>query len=261
MDPLDEIQAASARQFDRQSDRYGKSHILADTTDVARALSHVTVPAGGGRALDVATGGGHTALWLAKNGWSVTAGDLSERMLGNAQRLAADEGFAISIERFAAEAIPFAPSSFDLVTVRVAPHHFSSPERFVMEVARVLKPGGRFLLIDGSVPDDDPETEAWLHAVEKWRDPSHGRFLSRKSWEKVVADSGLRVETSVLDPMKQPNLDWYFETAATSPENRSLVLQAVETAPETVRQSLRLGREDERIVWWWPRLTLLARKP
>jgi ubiquinone/menaquinone biosynthesis C-methylase UbiE len=255
---LDATQAASAAQFDRQSDRYGKSHILADTRDVAAALAGVRVPAGG-TALDVATGGGHTALYLAQQGWRVTAGDIAPRMLENAQRLAAEAGHTIETRLFPAEELPFPARGFDLVTVRVAPHHFSSPEKFVAEVARVLKPGGYFLFIDGSVPDHDPETEAWLHRVEKWRDPSHGRFLSRTAWEELIKANGLTVLRSQLDPMKQPDLQWYFETAATPAENRSLVLEAVRTASPHVRNAMRLGEEAGRIVWWWPRLSLLAR--
>jgi len=257
--PLNPAQAAAAAQFDRQSDCYGKSHILADTADVAAGLAGVRVPPGGA-ALDVATGGGHTALFLARHGWRVTAGDIAPRMLENAARLAVEAGFGIETRLFPAERMPFADAAFELVTVRVAPHHFSSPPRFVAEVARVLKPGGHFLLIDGSVPDDDAETEAWLHQMEKWRDPSHGRFLSRAAWAALVRGAGLTVRRCTLQPMKQPDLEWYFETAATPPENRARVLEAVRTAPDRVRAALRLGEEDGRIVWWWPRLTLLARK-
>jgi len=199
---LDPRQSASAAQFDRQSDRYGKSHILADTQDVALGLQGFAVPAGG-TALNVATGGGHTALWLARQGWRVTASDIAPRMLENAQKLCGEAGFSIETRLFPAEEMPFEDHSFGLVTVRVAPHHFSSPESFVREAARVLKRGGHFLLIDGSVPDDDPETEEWLHQVEKWRDPSHGRFLSRKAWEELVRESGLNVVRSELHPRKQ----------------------------------------------------------
>jgi ubiquinone/menaquinone biosynthesis C-methylase UbiE len=215
----------------------------------------------GGAALDVATGGGHTALFLARQGWRVTAGDIAARMLENAAQLAADAGCQVETRLFPAEQMPCGDGTFDLVTVRVAPHHFSSPPRFVAEVARVLKPGGHFLLIDGSVPDDDPATEVWLHQVEKWRDPSHGRFLSRAAWAALVRGAGLTVQRAELHPMKQPDLQWYFETAATPPENRARVLEAVRTAPDRVRAALRLGEEEGRMVWWWPRLTLLAQKP
>jgi ubiquinone/menaquinone biosynthesis C-methylase UbiE len=256
---LDSKQAASASQFDRQSDRYGKSHILADTQDVAMGLAGVVAPKDG-TALDVATGGGHTALWLARQGWKVTAGDIAPRMLENARKLCAEAGLGIETRLFPAEQMPFADCAFDLVTVRVAPHHFSSPAKFVRETARVLKPGGHFLLIDGSAPDDDPETEEWLHGVEKWRDPSHGRLLSPKAWGGLVREAQLHVLRAELHSLKQPDLQWYFETAATSPENREKVLEAVRRASERVRAALRLGQEDGKIVWWWPRLTLLASK-
>jgi ubiquinone/menaquinone biosynthesis C-methylase UbiE len=257
---FDAAQAASAAQFDRQSARYGKSHILSDTRDVAEALAPL-FPTPGARALDVATGGGHTALCVARLGWRVTAGDVSERMLEGAKRLLGEAGLPLETLRFAAEEMPFPDATFDLVTVRVAPHHFSSPEKFMREAARVLSHGGHFLLIDGCVPDDDPETEAWLHDVEKWRDPTHGRFLSRASWEDLVARSGLKVLSSGLRPRKQPDLNWYFDTAATPPENRILVLDAVQAAPPHVRAALRLADEDGKIVWWWPMLRLLAAKP
>jgi len=131
----------------------------------------------------------------------------------------------------------------------------------VAEAARVLKPGGYFLLIDGSLPDNDPETDLWLNQVEKWRDPSHGRLLSRAAWEALVQTSGLTVELSELHRMKQPDLNWYFETANTSPENRIQVLNAIETASPHVRSALNLTDEDGKIVWYWQRLTLRARKP
>jgi len=256
---LDANQRASARQFDRQSDQYGKSHILADTQDVAKALEGLATPVGG-RALDVATGGGHTALWLAGHGCSVTAGDIAPRMLENAKKLCVEAGFNIETRLFPAEEMPFEEGSFQLVTTRVAPHHFSSPERFVHEAARVLSTGGHFLLIDGSVPDEDPETEEWLHKVEKWRDPSHGRLLSRKAWAELACKAGMHVLRSELQRFKQPDLEWYFDTAATTPENRQKVLESVRTASGRVRLALRLGNEGGKIVWWWPRLTLLASK-
>lgn len=255
---FDVAQAASAAQFDRQSERYGKSHILADTSDVAEALEGICAD---GRALDIATGGGHTALRIARMGWSVTAGDVSAKMLAGAAKLLGDEGMPLQTLLFPAEKIPFPDGTFGLVTTRVAPHHFSSPARFVSEASRVLRPGGHFLLIDGTVPDGDPETEEWLHRVERWRDPSHGRFLSRGDWEALVRASGLTVLSSSLHPKKQPDLNWYFETAATPTENRIQVLDAIQAAPPGVRRTLRLADDDGKITWWWPMLRLLARKP
>ena len=111
---LDVKQSASAAQLDRQSDRYGMSHILADTQDVEQGLRGFIVPASG-TALDVAAGGGHTALWLAWHRWKVTAGDIAPRMLENTQKLCAEAGLRIETRVFPAEEMPFADGSFNYV--------------------------------------------------------------------------------------------------------------------------------------------------
>ena len=256
---LDPVQRAAQEQFSRQSERYGRGHILEEISDVAEALHHVSLPAGAA-VLDVATGGGHTGIYCATLGHEVTLSDVSPAMLERAARLAAERGVSVRVNEHAAEHLPYATASFDLVTCRVAAHHFSSPAAFVRETARVLKPRGYFLLIDGSVADGETEAEEWLHAVEKLRDPSHHRFVTPLQWRSLCEEAGLQVMRSTLTPFKQPDLNWYFETAATSAENRAQVLNLVANAPASARALFRLGREDEKIVWWWQRLTLIAGK-
>lgn len=257
--PLDAIQSAAAAQFDRQSANYGTGHILAQTADLEAALPHLALPAQP-RVLDVATGGGHCGLFFAARGAQVILGDIATKMLAAAAKLAAERGLVVETREFPAEVIPFADATFDLVTSRVAPHHFSAPDQFVREVARVLKPGGFFLLIDGSIEDGQPEAEAWIHQLEKWRDPSHHRFWTPGAWQCWCEASGLTVTRSRLEPFKQPDLEWYFRAASTSPENQALVRAAIAAAPATVRQFFRLGEEGGKTVWWWQRLTLVARK-
>lgn len=257
--PLDTIQATAADQFSRQSQRYGKSHILTDVSDVQAALRDVHL-APASKVLDIACGAGHTGLLLAEMGHHVTLADISPAMLERVQEAAAQRKLSVETRCHAAEEFPYPARSFDLVTCRVAAHHFSNVPRFVAEVARVLKPGGAFLLIDGSVEDNQPEAEAWLHQVEKLRDPSHVRFLSPARWETLCGEAGLTVESSKLVPMKQPDLEWYFETAATPPENRDLVRALVANAPDSARTLLRLCKENGKIVWWWQIVTLLARR-
>ena len=122
----------------------------------------------------------------------------------------------------------------------------------------MLVPGGALLLIDGSVPDDAPEAEAWIHQIEKLRDPSHNRFLAPKIWRGLCDTVGLRVIWQQLNPLKQPDLNWYFETAGTSPENRAAVHELIRAASPHVRKVFQLSEEDGRIIWWWPRLSLVA---
>jgi len=257
MSELNAVQRTAQQQFDRQSDHYGKGHILSDVADVKGALSRLSwlKP---GRALDVATGAGHTGLFLAGAGWRVTLADISTAMLERATASARERGLQVETQQHTAESFPYADSSFDLVTCRVAAHHFSDPAVFVRETARVLKPGGAFLLIDGSIADGQPVAEEWLHTVEKLRDPSHHRFLSQGNWARLCENAGLRVVFSELQPFKQPDLNWYFETAATTPENRTRVLELVRRAPPEARSLFRLTEEDGKIVWWWQRLVLAA---
>ncbi|MBN1250486.1 MAG: methyltransferase domain-containing protein, partial [Anaerolineae bacterium] len=123
--------------------------------------------------LDVATGGGHTALKFAPHVAHVTASDLTQRMLEAAEAHIRAQGIAnVSFRQAAAEGLPFEDGSFDLVTCRIAPHHFEDAARFVEEAARVLKGGGVLLVQDHLVPED-PLIARYTEAFEKLRDPSH----------------------------------------------------------------------------------------
>jgi ubiquinone/menaquinone biosynthesis C-methylase UbiE len=256
---LNEVQRAAQAQFGKQSHRYAQGHILENVADVEAAIQPLNLPPGS-RVLDVATGAGHTGLYLASLGHRVTLADIAAPMLDRVREAAARRGLTVETRQHPAEQFPYPDASFDLVTCRVAPHHFSSPADFVRETARVLVPGGTFVLIDGSVEDDQPAAEAWMHQVEKLRDPSHVRLHTPRTWTALCTAAGLTVTQVEMNPFKQPDLNWYFEAAATPAENRTQVLELVAHAPESARQLFKLAEEDGKIVWWWQRLTLVARK-
>lgn len=258
---LNEIQQAAREQFARQSHRYAAGHVLENTEDVAAAAAaHLAGLPARARVLDIATGAGHTALFFAERGHDVTAADIAQPMLERVREAACKRGVAVTTKLHSAESLPYADGEFDLVTCRVAAHHFASPEDFVRETARVLKPGGAFLLIDGTVADGHAEAEEWMHRIEKLRDPSHHRMLTPGAWSRLCEAAGLAVFSADVTQFQQPDLEWYFETAATAPENRAEVLRLIADAPRSARELFQLAEEGGKTVWQWQRLTLVARK-
>ncbi len=108
----------------------------------------------------------------------------------------------MSFREAGAEALPFADDRFDVVTCRIAAHHFADPVAFVQEVARVLRPGGLFLLVDNVAPQDPVLAEA-MNRIDRERDPSHVEAYTvarRVGW---FAEVGLDLTylTRLLKPM------------------------------------------------------------
>ena len=107
-------------------------------------------------ALDVACGTGDMAVELLKRGCSVTGIDLSEEMLAIARRKTAEANFQLSTFNFQlanAEALPFDDASFDAVTSAFGIRNFVHLDKGLAEMARVLKSGGRMVILEMSTPD------------------------------------------------------------------------------------------------------------
>jgi SAM-dependent methyltransferase len=212
-------------------------------------------------ALDVATGGGHTALALAPLFGRVVATDLTEAMLRAAEEHARSRG-ATNLEfRLAdAESLPFPDAAFDLVSCRIAPHHFDDVERFVREVARVLRPGGLFLLED-SVAPNVPEDAEFLNRVEKLRDPTHVRTLSWREWFDCIASAGLTVEDHQTRAKPHSYQAW-VDRAKVPPEARAELAAAFRAAPASAGAMLRIVVDGQNVVSFADdKLLVKARKP
>ncbi|MEO7908558.1 MAG: methyltransferase domain-containing protein [Roseiflexaceae bacterium] len=180
-------------QFGAVAERYVTSAIHAHGSDLARMIE-LAQPRGDERLLDIATGGGHTALAFAAHVREVVATDLTPRMLEVAEAFIRQQGAANIIFQVAdAEALPFPEADFEIVTTRIAPHHFPNPQQYVREVARVLRPDGLFVLDDNMAPDD-ADLDAFLNRFEQWRDPGHVRNHTIAEWSGWMQDAGLQIE-------------------------------------------------------------------
>jgi SAM-dependent methyltransferase len=129
-------------------------------------------PDDGVKVLDVATGGGHVARRLREAGCTVVTVDPAPGMQPDVVSRAED--------------LPFADGSFDVVTCRIAAHHFEDIRRAVQEMARVTQ---RLVVIEDNVFVDEAVEEA-----ERLRDPTHVRCYSEEEWKELLTDAGLEVE-------------------------------------------------------------------
>ena len=179
-------------QFGANAERYATSRVHAEGESLSRLVEAVQ-PRANWEAIDIATGPGHTALAFAPKVKHIIASDVTPEMLKVARGLAEKRGLTnVSFAEMPAEKLPFPDASFDLVTCRTAPHHFADVPAFVAEVARVLRPGGVFGLVDNISPDE-PKAARLHNEFEKLRDPSHGRCLSESEWLDLITRAGLTV--------------------------------------------------------------------
>jgi ubiquinone/menaquinone biosynthesis C-methylase UbiE len=155
-------------------------------------LVELTKPQKSWRALDVATGGGHVAYTFAPHVERMWATDITQEMLDMVKGEAQKRGLANVRTAYAkAEALPFEDASFDLVTCRIAPHHFDSIPEFLGEVHRVLKPNGILAVVDNVVPTGS--VGDYVNAFERFRDPSHLRAWTLEEWRAALAKAGFTI--------------------------------------------------------------------
>lgn len=223
------------QQFGAHAAAYVTSTVHAKGASLARIVNLVA-PASGWLALDVATGAGHMALAFAPHVAHVTASDITREMLEETARLAASRGHAnVETVEADAEALPFPDARFDLVSCRIAPHHFADVPRFVAEVARVLKPGGTFALVDNIAPDAETTpgfaadelaaADVVYNLFERVRDPSHGRALSASAWRGLLAGAGLSIAHQEIMEKAMPFTPWVRQQSV--PPDRIARLEAM----------------------------------
>lgn len=221
-------------QFGPVAEDYARFDYHAAGPDLAPMLAAGEL-SGSERVLDIGSGPGHTALLFATRAREVVASDPTAEMLDQGRRLAAERGLDnISFELTAAEKLPFPNGSFDRVTSRQSAHHYADVRAAVREVARVLSPIGRFVLIDTFSPDDD-EFDAFLNRIELLRDPSHVRDYRVSEWSEMFAEVGFRLTDLEAWDIPLDFEDWVRRSR--TPDAEVTALEACFTqASERVRE-------------------------
>lgn len=206
--------------------------------------------------LDVATGGGHTALAFAGVAARVVAFDLTEAMLAAARAHLAARGVAnVAYVAGDVERLPFPDGTFPVVTCRIAPHHFASVGAAVREVARVLRPGGSFLVQD-ILGHDDPGAAAFITEVERRRDPSHVRAYRAAEWKAFLRGAGLTVMEEAVTTKVRPWAEWTGRMRM-APAARAALEDFVRGAPAAHREAFAFRLTGDAVESFTDRMILL----
>ena len=243
------VKELAQQQFAGSAERFVESKLHREGDDLSRLVALAELR-GDERVLDIATGGGHTALAFSRRAREVTASDLTPRMLEVAAAFLREQGaHNVRTARADAEALPFADGSFEVVTARIAPHHFPRPERFVREAARVLVPGGRFLLDDNMAPEDDElDVEVRRGPDDLLSGAADGHVHLRPRQHDVLVGEGVRLQRLLRAHLELLDRLVAVGLAARGGEVSAQVVERVEHQEIGVRPEERLadrGFEDD----------------
>lgn len=239
-------------EFTRQAESFAASAILA-APEVTDRLADALGSGVSGRLLDVGCGPGVLAPVLGPRTRRLVGLDLTAETLRLARERSGVEH--ASWVRGVAGRAPFADGTFDAAVVRLALHHFEDPRAVLREVRRLLRDGGRLVVLD--VLTSEVEEIATLHnAIERLRDPSHASFVSHAAQLETIRSAGFEI----ADESRWETPRRYAEWAKII--NDSVRMDALE---EVLRQLARAGvdagiglREQDGELWFDYRWLLVA---
>lgn len=194
-----------------------------DTVEVMVALA---APGPDAAALDVATGTGLVAFALAEeitgNGYVIGV-DFTAAMLARAMDEQETDGTSanggqVALAAGDATRLPFPDGMFSIVTCRFSVHHFTHAIPAMQEMARVLAPGGRLVIGEFGMPEDE-EKAAYFNRMERLRGHSHVQAFNESQLRRLMADIGCPVQDARLLKREMLASEW-FESANTTDENR-----------------------------------------
>lgn len=173
-----------AEMFDNISARYDLlNHLLSLSIDKGWRKKVVRMAKEGNPKLilDVATGTADLAIALEKTGAEkITGVDISAGMLEVGREKVAKKKLSklISLELGDSEALEFPDNTFDVITVAFGVRNYENLEQGLSEMARVLKPGGRLLVLEFSQPQSFPFKQIY-NFYFKYILPTVGKLISK----------------------------------------------------------------------------------
>lgn len=247
-------------QFGRQAPQYAGSRTHGQMSPGLETLLRLAAPTSVDRALDVATGTGFTALALVPRCHEVIGVDFTAGMVREARALRDARGISnLTFCLGDAETLPFREGAFDIVTCRLASHHFPDLPAALAEMARVTRPGGRVVLDDTCAPED-PGLAALMNEWELRRDPSHVANHPPSRLEAMVGGSGLRIDAAVMTSIPLEFSDWVRRSGVLEPAATALREIFLRASGEAL-SAFRIVRRGDEVHFAWDEIVILGRKP
>jgi ubiquinone/menaquinone biosynthesis C-methylase UbiE len=233
-------QQVVTEQFGTTAAAYLTSSVHAQGAEL-QELAQIAASLPGARVLDLGCGGGHASFAVAPVVEKVIAYDLSEEMLAVVATAAAERGLDnLAVRQGSADRLDFPDASFDLVCTRFSAHHWRQLPQALDEVLRVLKPGGRFIVIDTAAPAD-VLADTYVQAIELLRDTSHVRNISLHSWRKLLVAAGFVVTSDKTWKLRLEFDSWVARMR--TPQDHITAIRALwQAAPAEVKDYFALDQ-------------------
>lgn len=237
---------AVRKQFGPAAEAYLASAVHAQGEDL-RTLVEFLDPDATDMVLDLGCGVGHTLRKVAPKVRLAIGADATVGMLEGARTLMSRENIAnVALVVTTAESLPFIDGSFDGVTCRLAAHHFADVTKAFAEIARVLRPGGRFVLSDNYAPDD-PSLDRWINTLEALRDPSHIREHTVAQWRSLLEGAGFRVTAEARATTVLETEPWLARSRTPADQARR-VREMLRTASDEARRTFAVEADGFRLL-------------
>ncbi len=246
------------QQYGAHAQGYVTSAVHAQGESLKR-LVELIQPQADWRALDVSTGGGHTALAFAPFVREVIASDLTPQMLEAAEKFIRGQGVMnVEFKIADAENLPFGDGEFDLVTNRIALHHYPDAVKAIQEMARVLKQGGVLGFTDNTVPPSK-QLGGIINHFEKVRDPSHNWCYPIERLSRYFEQAGLQV-THTEEASKEMEFETWANRMGCTDETKKELRRLLDTAPPEALEFFKPRLENDKLWFSIREAILIARK-
>lgn len=240
---VDQNKELVQRQFGRSAAAYRDAPLFFAGTDLVWMVEAAQLK-GTESLLDLGSGAGHSTLAFSRLVKNCVGLDVTAEMVQVATALAVEKGFTnVEFVQGDVEVLPFPSHTFEVVTCRFAAHHFWDVEKSMAEIARVLKPGGKFLLIDHYAPQDW-ELDYFVNTLDRTRDPSHVREYTLTQWESYFTGHQLSFKQHKLWDLKLDFVDW-VQRAKTPPDKQAELAVLLQSATPEGKETFQIELNSE----------------